>query len=233
MNIRRAAVIVAVVFVCACSASTAQCREAGKKMDFKGFSKLDISGPFDVEVTQSDKFDVTFTVDEKHYSKTEVNQSGDTLKIAFKNHHGCGNCKMNVKISMPTLTAVDLGGAVDTSISGFKGVSHFKVDLSDASSLKGDIEAGDIDMDLSGASDVELTGSTTKLNLELSGASSADLERLSVAVANAELSGASDAELTVNSELSVDLSGASDLTYSGNPTLKSVDTSGASSLKHR
>jgi len=57
------------------------------------------------------------------------------------------------------------------------------------------------------------------------------MENFSVGDLHIELSGASHAEAIVNGRLDADLSGASSLHYGGNPTLGSMETSGASSLK--
>lgn len=234
MFIKRFVVLLTVGFLCVCCASTSYCREeTSRKMEFEGFSKLEIGGPFEVDIAQSDRFEVTFTGEEKYLSDIRTSKSGDTLKIDLRGHFNCHNCKLAIKISMPTLTAVELGGAVSASMTGFRGVSRFEVELAGASSLSGDIEANSVFMELSGASNVDLSGSATNLTLDASGASNAELGQFPVAVANVDLSGASDAEISVNEELSVDLSGASDLNYMGNPTLASVDTSGASSLSHK
>ena len=234
MYIRRISVLFPCVLLCvACCTSTAQGKELSQKMGFKDFSKLNISGPFDVEIKRSDKFEVTYVMDQKHMDKVDTRIEGDTLKIRMNNHKGCTRCEMLIKIRMPKLKALELNGAADASITGFKSSSDFHLGLSGACSLTGDIQAGNAYFDLSGASDIELTGSAKDLALEASGASDADLEQFAVIVATVDSSGASDAIINVSKELSVELSGASDLTYYGNPTLKSVDTSGASSLRRR
>jgi hypothetical protein len=51
--------------------------------------------------------------------------------------------------------------------------------------------------------------------------------------AEIELSGASEAEVVLSGTLNIDVSGASRLYYGGNPTIRQIDLSGASSIKRR
>ena len=100
-------------------------------------------------------------------------------------------------------------------------------------SLQGDIEAGNARFDLSGASQVTLNGSAQGVTIDASGASQADLSRFQAASANVEASGASSVTVNPSGRLDVDASGASKVYYLGNPTLGTVNTSGASTIRSR
>jgi len=79
---------------------------------------------------------------------------------------------------------------------------------------------------------VEASGAADLL-LDVSGASSVDLESFPVTDLQAELSGAGSAVVNASGTLDVEANGASDLSYLGNPTLGSVNTSGASTVKEK
>ena len=85
-------------------------------------------------------------------------------------------------------------------------------------------------MDLSGSSDAAISGSANVLNIESSGASDIKGFGLVTEVCNAKVSGASDINITVNKELNVNASGASDVYYKGTAEVKDKHTSGASSV---
>ena len=93
-------------------------------------------------------------------------------------------------------------------------------------------------LDLSGDSDAEIEGEVGKLVLDLSGASdieSSVVNRRYGLVCNScegSLSGASDAYLHCDGIISVSLSGASDLHYTGDATTSDCSTSGGSSIQH-
>jgi hypothetical protein len=105
------------------------------------------------------------------------------------------------------------------------------VDLSGSSSLRGDIEAGGTSFDLSGSSDANLTGSGGNLTLDASGSSDVDLSDFPVADAEIDASGASTVTVNASGRLDVEASGASDVYYLGDPSMGTIDTSGASSVE--
>lgn len=131
---------------------------------------------------------------------------------------------------MPALSGVEPSGASQVTLAGFDSSQTLRVVASGASSVEGDIRARDVSMEASGASSISLTGGAGDLVLDVSGASSADLEQFPVSIVLADLSGTSSAVVKASGTLDVEASGASELSYLGNPTLESVDTSGASTV---
>jgi hypothetical protein len=75
-----------------------------------------------------------------------------------------------------------------------------------------------------------LGGSTVDLRLDASGACKFRGFDLTTDYCNAKASGASDIRITVNKELSVNASGASDIDYKGTGLIRDVRTSGASKI---
>jgi hypothetical protein len=151
---------------------------------------------------------------------------------------------------MPELKSLELSGASKGKVNGFKSSQDFDLDLSGASELDIDLEAGEFiseisgasklsgylkatksRIDLSGASGVKLNGSGGDLVLSGSGASHIELSGYPVADTDIDLSGASEAILNVNGRMDVELSGASSLKYTGNATLGRQDISGASNIE--
>ena len=105
--------------------------------------------------------------------------------------------------------------------------------LSSASRASGYIEMADGHFNLSGASSVDLEGTAVDVSLHASGASSLKLADFTVVDDDVEVSGASSATVNVSGRLDCNASGASRLYYEGNPTLGSVSTSGASTIRQR
>ncbi|MEO6134971.1 MAG: DUF2807 domain-containing protein, partial [Ginsengibacter sp.] len=111
--------------------------------------------------------------------------------------------------------------------------NSFRLKLSGASEIKGNISCKDLDMELSGASTVRLAGNVDNIKLTASGAS--DIKKYDLVVDNckATISGASDIKLTINKSLSVSASGASSFLYRGNPDKKDIRENGASTVSQR
>lgn len=205
-----------------------------QEVELTGFDRLDISTSFNAVVNRGDDYKVLIRIDENLVERLLVEKTGSTLKIGLKPGTSVeGNVVHEAEISMPVLTGIELSGASDAEISGFTSNNSLTIDLSGASSLQGDIQAGDTTMDASGSSDARLSGAAGSLQLDASGSSDVDLSEFFVVDANLNVSGASSVTVNLSGRLDVDASGASDVTYLGAPTLGNVETSGSSSVQAR
>lgn len=215
------------------SVVTGSGRLATREMDLKGFSRIEAGSAFVLDVAQAEDPSASITADDNLFDYLDVSVSGDTLHLGLRPGHSYQHVTMRAQIALPTLRGLQLSGASQASVSGLRSSEDLALDLSGASIMRGDLEAGDLRVDESGASRLELTGSGGSLELHSSGASSARLIDLPVGDANVSLSGASSAELNASGLLNADLSGASRLEYTGSPTLGRAQTSGSSSISAR
>ena len=134
---------------------------------------------------------------------------------------------------MPSLVGVAISGTSSGTITGFSSDHMLDVNVSGASSLSGDIEAGDTSIEASGSSQLTLTGSAEDVIIHASGSSVVDLEDFPVANADLDLSGASQITVLTNGRLDVEASGGSTVYYLGDPTLGTTHTSGGSSIERK
>jgi hypothetical protein len=223
-----------------------------REFDITGFTGIEVGHAFNVNITRSDNYSISITINEKLADRLSVSKSGNTLKIGFKEPILNFHSRPQAVITLPDLRSLDLSGATTVAVKGFKSSNDLALEVSGASNLDIDMEAGTFKADVSGASRVNgylkaassnikvsgasriiLTGSGGDTTINVSGASQASLENYSVANADIELSGAGQASMNISGRLDADLSGASHLDYSGKPTLGRVETSGGASLKPR
>jgi len=203
-----------------------------KQIDLSNFNAVEARGAFKVDIVQTDAFSVAVTADDNLFAYLEVYKQAQTLILDLK-PGTFARTAAEAQIGMPSLRRLDLSGAAKGTIASFKSPDSMEFDLSGASVLTGRIEAPDLDLTISGASRATLGGAATSLTLDESGASQASLGDLPLESVRALVSGASSATVNVSGRLDADLSGASTLYYVGNPTLGTISTSGASSLKRR
>lgn len=201
--------------------------------DFSGFTKIEAHNGFQLEVIQSSTFSIEISADDNLHDHIEIGKSGDTLKIELDGIWSCNSCTLEGKISMPDLYKLDLSGGSRADISGFSLSHDFSVELSGGSRLEGDITIANADFNLSGGSRINLEGSGDDLDIDGSGGSRLDLEFFPVENANIKLSGGGRGDINVNGILSVDLSGGSQVTYTGQPTLDDIDLSGGSTIRSK
>ncbi len=205
----------------------------GAEWSITGFEKVDVSHAFTVDIRQGDTFRVATSVDENVADYLQVVKQGDTLRIGLKPGTMVTNATLQAEVTMPELTGLDVSGASHVAIAGFKSPEALNVDVSGASSLRGDIEAGDARFDVSGASNATLTGSGQDVTIDASGASEADLADFAVADAVVEASGASNVTVNASGRLDANASGASHVYYLGSPALGTIDSSGGSSIESK
>ncbi len=173
------------------------------------FSAIDVGGVFNVEIVTGKDFSVNVEADDNllPYIQTEV--SGDTLEIST-NERISSNNPILVRITAPDISEIKASGASKVSIIGVKN--------------------SDLAIDQSGVSEVTATGETSKLKAELSGSSVLKARELRSENADLDVSGASRAHVFATSDLTAEASGASSVTYSGNPASVQKDVSRASSI---
>jgi Putative auto-transporter adhesin, head GIN domain len=138
--------------------------------------------------------------------------------------------RIELKITAPMLRKLSLSGGTQGYLNQFT-VARFSADLSGGSQLKGQLNAGDMDLNLSGGSRIELSGAGKQLNLEGSGGSGLEAKNLSITGLRTNLSGGSWAVVNMNGELGAQLSGGSRVTYYGNAVLGSIGASGGSKVQ--
>lgn len=220
-----------------------------------GFTGVDIGSALKLEVTYGTTYSVTITAGQNLLQKIQVTQTGDILKIrtdGWSINWWWGHTTPKVTITMPVLETLNLSGASNGVISGFKSANSFtattsgasdldvdaetgffKADVSGASNIKGRLVSAGADIKLSGASDIDLTGNGENIKLDCSGASTASLRYFTVKDADVKLTGASDGSIDASGRLDVNISGASTLNYYGNPIMGDIESSGASNLRHK
>jgi hypothetical protein len=130
-----------------------------------------------------------------------------------------------------TDTEIQLSGASNLNMALKTGKAG--IDVSGGSDVSGDLQALGTRITLSGASDCNFTGSAGNSVIEASGASEMTSPNLILQNADVNLTGASHAAIHTDGTLNVNLSGASGLDYSGNPTIGKIDISGASKINHK
>ena len=224
-----------------------------REFDFSDFTSIEVGYAFVVDVTRSDTYGVTITLNENLFEYLDVSQSGKTLRIRMQSHYNYQRATRRASITLPDLRLLELSGASRGEVIGFETTHAVEFEVSGASSLElvdmaagdvsfdisgasratGGIEIGDGDFDVSGASTVELEGKGADVRLEVSGASTVRLERFPVENADVRVSGASNATVEVSERLDISVSGASRLTYNGGAELGSVHVSGGSTLNRR
>jgi hypothetical protein len=163
----------------------------------------------------------------------------------FHSEYGLEGNKIEVELSGASDFYCDIDAdEVDIDLSGasnFIGevfADEIEMDLTGSSNIKGYVEALDLDLELSGASDATLEGQVDRLMINLSGASNikktinGNKYGFTCDQCEGTMIGASNAYIHCDGTIKVNLSGASDLYYTGNAVTTGSTTSGGSCIYH-
>jgi hypothetical protein len=222
--------------------------------DFVGFNRVEAGYSFDVEISQGDEYAIEIRADENFVEYLVITKRGNTLVLDLDEDFSYQffDGVLEAVITMPELALLRLSGASEATMAGFDSADRFDAFLSGASSLQGDLGAGDILLNLSGsselsgiynvknvdiassgASEIHLAGSGADLSMDVSGNSLVDLEEFNSQDATVDVSGASEVHLNADGDVNISASGASRVIQSGAGEIGNADTSGASRVERK
>lgn len=176
------------------------------------FEAIDVGGVFQVELVAGKDYSVEVEADDNLLPLIETEVRGGTLHIQLEKKVKTSN-DLRVRITAPNIEKIEASGASKITASGLNNES--------------------LSVDCSGASRVNVSGQTASLSVEISGASSVNATELTAVNGDIDASGASRVDVNVTGELKSEASGASKITYSGQPRNVEKRQSGAASVTQR
>lgn len=185
---------------------SSETRNAG---DFRG---VEVGGVFEVEITAGKGFSVEVFADDnllKHIT-TEVRDG--VLKISSSKRLK-SESPIRVRVSAPNIERIEASGASKVDVAG--------------------VSNSELRIGSSGASRIRVAGATDLLNVEISGASHIDADGLTSRTAEVDASGASHVTVSVSDKLDAHATGASSVSYTGNPARVEKDSSGAGKISQK
>jgi Putative auto-transporter adhesin, head GIN domain len=202
-----------------------------QRYDYKSFRTVSVGYGMKVDISQSDSYSIEVNADERDFEYLEVEKDGDELRFYIDKNFYHKKSDINIKISMPVLTAINLSGGSIGNIVMNVSSKDFDCGLSGGSILKGELQCSNIEMGLSGGSQVTLRGSGKDTEIDGSGGSIFNLKDFKVQDADVSLSGGSQVSINMNGTLNADQSGGSQVTYYGKVDLGNTSFSGGSEIR--
>lgn len=191
-----------------------------------GFTGIDVSGGFSVEITQGSNEGVKLEADENLLDNIKTEVRNGVLHI-YNDKSLSTNKGMKAYVTVKELNKIDISGGVKVVGNSTFKTNIMTLDMSGGSKVTLAIEAKQIKADMSGASKVELTGKTDELRMEMSGASNVDASELAAKDVRIGASGASKVKVHADKTLHIDASGASSVYYKGTPSITSETSAAA------
>ena len=202
----------------------------------ESFREIEASGDYRVFVRQGPEARVEAAGAERDIRELRLSIDNGSLRIRRRDRNSfLPSLNFNrrpvlVRVTVPALDKLDLSGACRADVAGFRDVA-FALEGTGACVARLDVAVPLLNIDLSGVSRVVLRGRADKLIADGAGACKIEALALRTDRTFLDLSGVSQARVNARTELNADLSGASRVRYTGNPSRVSKDLSGGSSLR--
>ncbi len=200
-----------------------------KERDIGNFSRLVISGNFNVFLDPAGKPALKMEMDENLFDIVSVTEEGETLRIETRINILQAR-KKSLYITFRDLDKLDLSGAVTIVSDSVLKVSSLGIKAAGAARLEFEIEGENLKMDMSGASECDLRGKVNDLRIRLTGAGDFDMADLIARNVEIDLSGAGHGRVFAKEKLDVSISGVGSVRYRGDPEIHK-NISGLGSLK--
>jgi hypothetical protein len=183
-----------------------------EEREIENFSKIDVSGNFDVEIDvgNEEKLEILAESNLLSYIRTEVKKQ--TLFISTRKNLRPRK-DLKILITCTQLNAIECSGVNDIIASG--------------------INSGEFAIDLSGAGSIDISGEADVLHIEVSGAADLMAKNLLTEDIKIYVSGAANAEVYASNSCVAEVSGAGYIELYGDAEDVKMDISGAGSLERR
>jgi ribosomal protein S8 len=195
------------------------------------FTKIKASGAVKVIFVQDSVQNVRVVAPTKMLDRIYTTVEGEKLIISTRKLRNYAS-KVEIYLANDSIYQYQGRGATRFIADKYISTSHFNLDLSGASKAQVDsLFTTDFTSEISGASNAEIAGKTISSKIKLNGASHLKANGFISTTAIVDVNGASSANVNVEQSIDANASGASKIRYIGNPTVKSIKSSGSSSIK--
>ena len=191
-------------------------RSASEVRELKSFNEIEISGPYQVILTQGETESIQISASDDVRNQIITKVEGNELKVY---HRGKLNDagSITITIQFKQLKEITCNGAVQLLTGTPMKSEKLDVNLTGASTVTLEVTAGEVDVDVAGSSNITLSGKTEKLELEISGSGKVSATGLETKNCDVDITGSGKAAVNTNSMLSVTITGSGAVSYYGEP----------------
>ncbi len=198
--------------------------------ELESFHSIDLSGAYEVYLTQSTNSGLKIETDENLHQYIETYVDDGILYVSSTRRIG-RHRELALYMNFKDLKSIDASGASEVKTRGAVRGEKLSMDFSGAVEADLELDYEQVIGDFSGASELNLKGKASLVSLDGSGAIEVNALNLITKKFVLDVSGAAEASVHVTEELVIDASGAVEVNYKGNPKSITKDVSGAASIE--
>lgn len=200
-----------------------------EKKALTGVTRLQLEGTFNLIISQSEEESIQLEGDEAMISKLLISQEGDLLQLELDedvadDFFDDKNLKIHIRIK--ELKALNYDGVGNIKTNGTFQVRDLQLIGTGVGNLELDLDAQKIDADFDMVGNIKLQGKANQAIFENNGIGNLDASKLIVQNMEIKSSGIGKVEVHCVGDLSLEVDGIGNVSYSGNPRILKKEVSG-------
>jgi hypothetical protein len=210
--------------VAACSAGRAESArpEIGRTFAVGAFNKIEVAGPFAVDVSTGRQPSVAARGPSTIVEKMEVVVEDGTLKIRPERRRGMLNGRsastrgiVRVAVGVPMLRAAEVAGSGDMTVDRVAAES-FSASVAGSGGLRlPQVQVGSLRLEVAGSGDATAAGRATAAHYEIAGSGNIQAGQVATDQARAEIAGSGNIEANAHSAARVEIAGSGNVRVTG------------------
>ncbi len=235
----RALFLTAVAFgLAACSTGRAESAgpEIARSFSVPAFDKIEVAGPFAVEVSTGRQPSVAARGPSSIVEKMEVVVENGTLKIRPERRRGMLGWSsstrgtVRVAVSVPMLRAAEIAGSGDMAIDRVAAES-FHASIAGSGGLRlPQVQVGSLRLEIAGSGDATAAGRAAAAHYEIAGSGNIQAGQVATDQARAEIAGSGNIDANARSSARVEIAGSGNVRVRGGARC-SVSKAGSGSVQ--
>ena len=192
-----------------------------KNYNIGNFQKIEVAGPYDVEVRTGANPSVAGRGSEKLLERTVVEVDGDKLVIHPETGHsffnfGWGNHgKASFTVTVPQLSGATIAGSGDIQVDKVQGDQFEGTVAGSGGIVVGNMDVQQLKVAIGGSGDFKAAGKAQSAKYDIAGSGGIDTGGLVTQQAKVSIAGSGDVKAHATSTADVSIMGAGDVDISG------------------
>ncbi len=196
---------------------------ATQQRSVSNFSGVEVSGPYNVFISQGDSYNVRIEGDENLLEYIEIEQNGDVLEISSRDGYNLNpRARIKVYVTTPRIEQLDVAGS-GSIVAQTKITNNTQLDINIGGSgdvTIAEVDAPEIHSEIGGSGSIRLKGKTENFIAEIAGSGEVHAFDLLSETTKVQIAGSGDADVFASKKLEVSIAGYGDVQYKGNPSIR-------------
>jgi len=216
--------MVALAALSACGVSKAEDGGPTTSRNFPvgGFTKIEVAGPFDVDVSTGGQPAVAAQGPQKLLEKMVVEVDGNTLKIHPEKRSGWfgsgfrwSGGKARVTVSVPMIEGAAIAGSGDVRVNRVNGPS-FAGSIAGSGNLRiGEVNVQDLRLEIAGSGEASAAGQAARARYEIAGSGDIQAGQVASEQVTADIAGSGNIQANARGTAKVGIAGSGDVRVTG------------------